>query len=200
MTPAAQDHKKRGSERLQERVVERRVMRTVAKNRVAASAIVAGATWAFGHFHAPFPSTNDVVVLVANSAPHVVAVVRLPYTVMWFATPFIVSSVLLSYGYIFFVKPDKGRRASPCRAPPQSTGAAIYSSSSVRSTRHARRSPSNDRAGSPSPAARCLPGSASSAPSARARRVAACGRNASLDGKRVAPDWALSLGGTPASE
>ena len=25
------------------------------------------------------------------------------YTVMWFTTPFIVSSVLLSFGYIFFV-------------------------------------------------------------------------------------------------
>ena len=62
------------------------VMRTVAKSRVAASAVVAVVTWAFGHFHTPFPAANDLIVLVANAAPHVVAVVRLAYTVMWFTS------------------------------------------------------------------------------------------------------------------
>lgn len=108
MAPTTRNNEKEGTHGFEDLVVEHRVMRTVAKNRVAASAVVAGATWAFGHFHAPFPVTNDVIVLVANGAPHVVAIIRLAYAVMWFTTPFIVSSVLLSFGYIFFVKPDKG--------------------------------------------------------------------------------------------
>lgn len=76
-------------------------------NRVTASAVVAGATWIFGHFHAPFPITNDLIVLVANGAPHVIAALRLAYAVMWFTTPFIISSILRSFGYVFLVKPRR---------------------------------------------------------------------------------------------
>jgi len=47
---------------------------------------------------------NDLIALLADGAPHVVVAIRLAYGAMWFTTPYITSSILLSFGYIFLVK------------------------------------------------------------------------------------------------
>jgi hypothetical protein len=91
------------------------MMRTIAVNRVTASAVIAGPTWVFGHLYVPFPLASDLVVLVADGAPHVIAALRLAYAVMWFTTPFIISSILLAFSYVFLVKPRRGSGQIMCR-------------------------------------------------------------------------------------
>lgn len=87
MAPEAWNDNKEGARGFEDLVTEHRVMRTVARSRVAASAVVAGATWAFGRFHAPFTTSNELVMLVADSTPHVAEVLHLAHTVMCFITP-----------------------------------------------------------------------------------------------------------------
>jgi len=103
------------------------VLRTILKHRSLVSAIVAAGVWSFGHLRVPFPATNDMLVLVAANAPHVHAAIRIAFSVLWFTSPYLVSSFALSFVYIFLLRPRAGiERIALPRYPEPAQRSALF--------------------------------------------------------------------------
>jgi len=78
--------------------------RIVLENRGLVSGVVAAGVWAVSRSLAPLPDDNPVLVLILNAKPYIHKAISAAYTAMWFTTPFIVSSLLLSFAYIFLMR------------------------------------------------------------------------------------------------
>ena len=103
------------------------MLRILLEHRGLVSAIVAASVWTFGLYRAPFPAANDMLVVVAANAPHIHAVIRVAFGVLWFTSPYLVSSFALSFVYIFFLRPRAGiERISLPRYPEASDRSALF--------------------------------------------------------------------------
>ena len=87
------------------------MIRAVLSNRTLLSVVVAAATWIYGYLRYPFPLDDPLIVLIENGAPHVASTLHVVYTLLWFTTPLILCSVLLSFAFIFLT----GSRHSTAR-------------------------------------------------------------------------------------
>lgn len=79
-------------------------MRGIVESRFLISFIVAASVWAAGWFLKPFPGDNPVLELIHYYRPAVYHGIRWTYVAMWFTTPLIAASILLSLAYIFISK------------------------------------------------------------------------------------------------
>src|SRR5262249_38823752 len=52
----------------------------------------------------PFPADNALLELLRLERPQIFYAIEWTYTVMWFTTPYVATSVLLSLAYIFVIK------------------------------------------------------------------------------------------------
>ena len=103
------------------------MLRIRLEHRGLVSAIVAASVWTFGLYRAPFPAANDMLVVVAANAPHIHAVIRVAFGVLWFTSPYLVSSFALSFVYIFFLRPRAGiERISLPRYPEASDRSTVF--------------------------------------------------------------------------
>ena len=103
------------------------MLRILLEHRGLVSAIVAASVWTFGLYRAPFPAANDMLVVVAANAPHIHAVIRVAFGVLWFTSPYLVSSFALSFVYIFFLRPRAGiERISLPRYPDAADRSALF--------------------------------------------------------------------------
>ncbi len=76
-------------------------MRRVIENRFVVSVAAAAALWAAAWCLKPFPEDNPVLELVRGHRPGVYAAIRWTYAALWFTTPLIAASTLLSLAYVF---------------------------------------------------------------------------------------------------
>ena len=94
-------------------------MISLLENRNFVSIVVAAAGWVCGRFYAPFPEQNLFFQLILVHKPHIFHSVKWTYDILWFATPYIAASMLLSLGYVFLRRsPGKLRIRLPRYPPP----------------------------------------------------------------------------------
>jgi len=90
-------------------------LRTVLVHRQIASAVVATAIWTFASTRYPFPENEPYPVLLQEVRPHIYNTIRLTYTLLWFTTPLLAASSLLSLAYSFLV--GQGRSVASPKLP-----------------------------------------------------------------------------------
>ena len=90
-------------------------LRTVLEQRQIASAVVATTIWSFVSTRYPFPENEPYLALLKEVRPHISDVIRFTYTLLWFTTPLLIASSLLSLAYIFLVR--QGRPAASPQLP-----------------------------------------------------------------------------------
>lgn len=83
------------------------MLRLLVENRQAFNLLVAGSVWTWAFYFRPFPERNDLLQLVWFEAPHVFHGLKWLYRTLWFSTPYILSSLLLSSVYIFILRRDR---------------------------------------------------------------------------------------------
>jgi hypothetical protein len=81
-------------------------MRGIVESRFLISFVVAAIVWTAGWSLVPFPNDNPVLELVHYHKPAVYWSIRLTYVALWFTTPLIATSIVLSLVYIFIAKRD----------------------------------------------------------------------------------------------
>ncbi|MCP5111205.1 MAG: TraM recognition domain-containing protein [bacterium] len=98
------------------------MVRAICENKEFVSCLTAAAVWLAGWFLKPFPANTDVLQLILLEKPHIFHAIRWTYIAMWFTTPYILSSLVLSLGYIFVMKRERtvGRARLPRYLEPAS--------------------------------------------------------------------------------
>ena len=94
----------------------------IAASRNLISFAVAAAVWISAWFLHPFPEGNPLLLLIHLERPAIYQAIRWAYIIMWFTTPWIVTSIVLSLAYIFMAR-HEGRGQSG-RLPPYPMPAA----------------------------------------------------------------------------
>ena len=80
-----------------------RVLRSISKYRMLASLVMSLILGFLARRHCPFPDENPVLRMILLQKPCLFHVIKSTFNLMWFSTPFILSSVTFSLAYIFGV-------------------------------------------------------------------------------------------------
>jgi hypothetical protein len=91
------------------------VLRRVIESRSLVCTIAAAAVWTAGWFLKPLSERNVLFELIHLERPVVYHAIRWSYIAMWFTSPLIVTSILISLAFIFVVKQE--RRGPDGRLP-----------------------------------------------------------------------------------
>jgi hypothetical protein len=96
-------------------------MRAVVEHRFVLSLACSALVGAFGLQAYPLPGTHPLLGLIQLERPVVYAAVAYTYAGVWFSTPFFLSSIVLSFVYIFVARWDRAptRLALPPYPPPE---------------------------------------------------------------------------------
>ncbi len=89
------------------------MLERLVESRVVASFAVGAAVWIAGRFGAPFPEDHAILQLIRVERPLVYDSIQWAYTILWFTTPYLLTSMAMSLAYVFLVK----QRARPCGGP-----------------------------------------------------------------------------------
>ena len=89
--------------------------RTLLEHRQLASCVLAAVVWALGMSRVPFPTDRTYLLLIEQLRPHIFLAIRSSYALLWFTTPLIAFSSLLSLAYIFLLR--RPQQASAIRLP-----------------------------------------------------------------------------------
>lgn len=97
------------------------MLRALLADRTIVSTIVSAVTGVVGLTICPFPERVDILQVIWLHAPQVYQGMRLTYFGLWFTTPYLIASTLLSLAYIFWLRtgPRIGRAALPRYPPPE---------------------------------------------------------------------------------
>ncbi|HXJ44847.1 MAG TPA: type IV secretion system DNA-binding domain-containing protein [Bryobacteraceae bacterium] len=91
-------------------------MRYVVENRSFVSFLLACGIGLAIFFHWPFPVDDPLLGMIRLERPGIYSGIRFTWTAMMFTTPYMVSTLILSFAYVFAVGPDRKRRAG--KLPP----------------------------------------------------------------------------------
>jgi hypothetical protein len=91
-------------------------MRVIVENRTFISFLLACACGLTLFYGMPSPQNDVVLKMIAVERPGIFTGIQWLYTGMLFTTPYFLSSVLLSFGYVFLLRCRKKR--SPSKLPP----------------------------------------------------------------------------------
>jgi len=80
-----------------------RVLRSISKYRMLASLVMSLILGFLARRHCPFPDENPVLRMILLQKPCLFHAIKSTFNLMWFSTPFILSSVTFSLAYIFGV-------------------------------------------------------------------------------------------------
>ncbi len=78
-----------------------RVLRSISKYRMFASLVMSLILGFLARRHCPFPDDNPVLRMILLQKPCLFHAIESTFNLMWFSTPFILSSVTFSLAYIF---------------------------------------------------------------------------------------------------
>jgi hypothetical protein len=84
------------------------MIRWLIDKRLLISFMVSAGIWMYGWFYHPFPADNPILGLIYYEKPGIYYGIRWTYIAMWFTTPWIATSMLLSFAYIFVMKQGRG--------------------------------------------------------------------------------------------
>ncbi len=83
------------------------MLRRIVESRTLICTLAAATVWMAGWYLEPFPEDNAMLELIHLEKPLVYHAIRSAYVALWFTTPWIAASVLVSLAYIFAVKLDR---------------------------------------------------------------------------------------------
>lgn len=85
------------------------MLRRMIETKVLMCFCVAFVVWTAGWYLMPFPESHPLLVYIQYKKPVVYHMFHWSYVAMWFTTPWILTSMLLSIAYIFMTKHQSGR-------------------------------------------------------------------------------------------
>ena len=89
------------------------MLERLVESRVVASFAVGAAVWIGGRFGAPFPEDHAILQLIRVERPLVYDAIRWANAILWFTTPYLLTSMAMSLAYVFLVK----QRPRACGGP-----------------------------------------------------------------------------------
>ena len=82
-------------------------MRTLVEHRFVWSLAISAVAGGAGLHAYPFPADHVIVALIQLERPGIYAAFSYAYALLWFSTPFVASSIVLSVAYIFVARADR---------------------------------------------------------------------------------------------
>src|SRR5687768_8630479 len=88
-------------------------LRLVVESRLVLSLLAAAATGAIGLYAYPIPATDPFVELIGLHRPELLEALSYGYAILWFSTPFFVTSLFVSFGAILIYRIEPRVRFRP---------------------------------------------------------------------------------------
>ena len=97
------------------------LLRLLVESRLLLSLVAAAATGAIGLHAYPVSGTDPFIALIGLHRPELLRALSYGYAVLWFSTPFFVTSLFVSFGavLIYRIEPNVRFRPLPRYPPPE---------------------------------------------------------------------------------